>query len=193
MPLPTIPFAMRCAIKGHLGTGPEEVVNVIHVTETTPGDEASVHAALAPAWSDLVSPLITAILHIDNITYTRLDGSASVQFPFESAQPTASGTTAAANVSMCSSWRTALGGRAHRGRSYLGPPTNSFVDNTAPDLWFTSQVTNQTTRGTAFIGVMLDAGFPLGVASYVNSSIEHVTRCVVNPRICTQRKRTNGR
>jgi hypothetical protein len=193
MPLPTIPFAMRCAIKGHLGAGPEEVVNVIHVTETTPGDEAAVHAALAPAWSDLISPLITPILHMDEITYTRLDGSASVTFPWSSPQPTATGPSSAANVSMVSSWRTALGGRAHRGRSYLGPPTNNFVDTAAPDLWFATQVTNQTTRGTAFIAVMLDAGFPLGVASYVNSTIEHVTRCVVNPRICTQRKRTNGR
>jgi hypothetical protein len=93
----------------------------------------------------------------------------------------------------CVSWRTLTAGRSHRGRNYIGPLTVDWVNATAADLITISKRDTMFGAATEFIADLASLGFPLVVASYKLSSAENVSSVVINTKICTQRKRVNGR
>jgi len=193
MPLPTITNTMRCAIRLTAGTTHDEVINVIHLTSPAAEDHAAVDAALQPNWATFVGTLIPNLFSWADVTYTRLDGTASVVLPWTEAQPSATAQSAPMNAAACVSWRTLLAGRSHRGRSYIGPLTATMADAVHPDLLSSTPLAALSAQSSDFIANMSSAGFPLLVASYLTSVATLVTRSVVNPKICSQRKRTNGR
>jgi hypothetical protein len=193
MPLPMIAGVCRCAIRSRTPGVLDEVINVIHVGGASAGDEATIDTILQTEWDTFASPALTANQQFLDVTYTVLDGSASVILPWTAGQPSDSSTALGMNTAVVASWRTSLAGRSHRGRSFLGALGHNSLDSTAPDRVNPTQVTNITTRGGVFIANMSTGTFPLVVASYKLSSARDVTRCVCNPKLCTQRKRVNGR
>ena len=193
MPLPTITDCTRCAIRLTASGTVDEVINVIHVDNGGTGTPADIDAVLGDAWAALIRDFIPTIFTWQDITYTPLDGSSSTVIPWSSSQPDGGATAAPMQAAACVSWRTALSGRSNRGRSYLGPFTASMADATHPDKLSSTPFTSLVTLSSDFIAAMAAGGFPLQVASYKLSSARHVTHSVVNPKVCSQRKRVNGR
>jgi len=193
MPLPHISGVMRCAIRMTATGCLDEVINVVHLHATSSDTESDVDAALEPRWATMTRDRIPTIFTFQDVTLTRLDGSAAVVIPWSHAQPDGGSNTLPMNAAACFSWRTALAGRAHRGRSFIGPMIPSMLDATHPDKIDSSTLSALTTLGNAFIAGLVADGFPLLVASYTHVSADDVTRCVVNPKVCTVRKRVNGR
>jgi hypothetical protein len=169
------------------------VINVIHVNSPLPADETSIDAELEGDWEAFVGNLIPNIFTWQDVTYTRLDGTASVVIPWTAAQPSNSGQSAPMNAAACVGWRTSLAGRSHRGRSYIGPLSANMADATHPDLLSSTPLAALSAQSATFISDMSSGGFPLLVASYKLGVATVVSRAVVNPKICSQRKRTNGR
>ena len=97
------------------------------------------------------------------------------------------------NCCACVSWRSAFAGRRFRGRSYLSPLIGAIFDGTTGDTLDTGQAASLQSAAETFIANMSSDGFSLLVASYTDVSSTAVTRAVVNPKVCTMRKRVNGR
>jgi hypothetical protein len=129
----------------------------------------------------------------DKATVIVLDGSSAVDFPWTGNQPSDSNPPTGMQVAMCVSWRTGFAGRSKRGRSFIGPMSNSAIDGSKPDMLNTAYVTTYGASSNAMIGNFVTDGFELVVASYTLGTAESVQQAIVNPHLCTMRKRVNGR
>jgi hypothetical protein len=193
MPLPMIADTFRCAIVSHISGVLDGVVNVVHIRGDGSQAEDDINGFLQPRWATLISPIVVNDLVNDHVTITKLDGSSSVDFPWTASQPDNTNPSLPMNVALCIGWRTNLAGRSHRGRNYLGPLGNDTVDSATPDLLGSGLASTMDGRGDAMVAGLIADGVALVVASYLNSSAEDVARTKTNPRVCTQRKRVNGK
>lgn len=193
MPLPTIAETLRCAIHLENPAVTDKIINVIHITNGDGVDPSDANSALQDAWAAMAGPAINSDWRWTKVSYTQLDGSATIELPWTSTQPTNATQGMATNVAMCMSWRSAFAGRRFRGRSYLGDLGFNVISGTSPNLIATTQLAAADARGSDFISTMSAAAHSLLVASYVDMSSTNVIREVTNPRVCTMRKRANGR
>jgi hypothetical protein len=194
VPLPIITDTWRCAIELRAPGAFDPVVNVIHINSSAT-DASTFNADLCSDWGTCVSPYIQADWQFQTITYTRLDGSASVVIPWDGGAPQPGDTTHAIglNSAACFSWRTPLGGRSNRGRSFIGPLTIASLSATQPDILQSGPLTAMQSSCDTLITQLVSDSIPLVVASYTLASARQVTAAKVNPKLCTQRRRVNGR
>jgi hypothetical protein len=193
MPLPLITDCIRCSIRWQAPSCTDELINVLHFFNSPADPPGVIDATLQSEWAALVGPVINVDWLGIDVTYTQLNGSASEVIPWTAGNG-ANGTGAVGtNIAMVHSWRTALAGRAHRGRSYVGGLAGAQVDPTKQNVWSASTISSATARQATFITNMVTSGHYLVVASYLHSSFERVTRGVLSPKLGTQRKRANGR
>lgn len=193
MPLPLITDTVRCAIQMSSPGVDDPVVNVIHLFNDEAGSPTDPDSTLQGAWHTFVSQEVQSIFVMDKITYTQLNGSAGIDVAWTGGANTNPSSLFPMNAAICYSWRTLLAGRSHRGRSYIGPTGPNRIDTTHPDQWDPTFLINGTSRGNSFIAAMDSAGFPLQVASYTLADSFPVDHVVVNPKVCTQRRRVNSR
>lgn len=193
MPLPTIPGVTRCAIRMTKAGVRDEIVNVIHLGDTTAATPTDIDDVLEPAWQTMLHSVIPIGWLWQDVTYTKLDGSASQTLIWTQSEPTSTTAPIPTQCAAVLSWRTATSGRSHRGRSYVGPLTQDAVDLVSPDLLVASEAAFLFGAATAFLAQLATGGFPLVVASYTLSTAEDVGSVKVNPKMCTMRKRANGR
>jgi hypothetical protein len=194
VPLPIITDTWRCAIALAAPGTLDPVLNVIHINSSET-DASTFHADLCNDWGTALLGFLQDDWNWTNVTYTRLDGSASVEIPWDSGapQPGAGDHAIGLNSAAVWSWRTPLGGRSNRGRSFIAPITVSAIKAGAPDVLETAPLAAMQAAAEALITALVGDSIPLVVASYKLASARQVTAAKVNPRVCTQRRRVNGR
>lgn len=186
MPLPVISNAYRCAM---IQQGPSGALatTVFHfgaggTTATDVADSIDNALLAGNPWSFVSSLFTSGIIEV-----TALDGvSASVQKPTARLAGTQSGQTlfeAAAVIKFL----TALRGREHRGRIFIGPLTESSVDEGVIDSGTVSGLQSAIEDFTADLEATL--GGSMKVASYKLGSVENVISFLVTPQQRTQRRR----
>lgn len=171
----------------------DKVVNVIHVRESSALTPGEVAASVADRWSTCFKAIIPTLVEWNQTTVTKLNGSAGTDFPWDGDQPTDTSASMPMNAALCMSWRTILSGRSHRGRSYIGPIGANLLDASVPDMIDSTYTTAMVTNGSAMLAGFIADNLELVVASYVLATADGVVNVVPNPRVCTMRKRVNGR
>src|SRR4030095_3336073 len=99
-------------------------------------------------------------------------------------------TPVPSNVAFINTLRTALGGRSHRGRMYIGGLSNESVKTESTQWDLADSVL--ATAGSEFLEqVQTQSGgdIQLGVASYVLETASYVTSVVPREYLGTQRRR----
>lgn len=193
MPLPLIANTVRVAVVMKAPGVTDTVVNVVHLENPSAASIPATDTIFQPIWHTFVEQEVQSIFAVDHVTYTQLDGSASIDMPWTAGAMVNPSELFPMQACIVASWRTALAGRAHRGRTFMGPTGPNRINPAAPNEVEPSSIINIATRGTTLIADLSMAGTNLKVASYVHSTAEPVTRIVVNPLICTQRRRVNGK
>jgi hypothetical protein len=182
----------RCAIQLEAAGVNDHVVNVIHV-KTTTLSLADISASIQDRWPTAFRQFIPTQYAWNQLTITPLNGSASVNFPWTGNQPSSTQASLPMNVACVESWRTGIAGRSHRGRSYIGPIGNNFTDPSIPDRISSTPLAAIDGNAASLITSLASDDCTLVVASYTLSTADEVTNNVTNPKICTVRKRVNGR
>lgn len=198
MPLPTIANVIRAAViikmaNGHRGS------NVLHFEKTAILTYSGAIALLDPillnlytvnqgaglAWKT-IAPAAASLVQFE---YTPLDNSSATTVighnvaGLDANDPLPAGTALVVTV------RTALRGRAHRGRVYTGPYCEDANTAGAPTAPTVAAV--QTQWNWLIATGLPGSGLSFGVASYKNSTYEPATSITVDPRWDTQRRRLN--
>lgn len=198
MPLPTIPDTMRVAVilkmaNGHRGS------NVLHFRKTGvltfPGaitlldpillNLYTVNQGAGLAWKS-IAPANASIVQFE---YTPLDNASATTVIAHNVAGIDANDPLPAGTALVVTVRTALRGRAHRGRVYTGPyceDANTAGAPTAPTV-LAVQTQWQWLISTGLTGT----GVSFGVASYKNETFENATSLTVDPRWDTQRRRLN--
>lgn len=192
MPLPTITDVYRCAIQSGGAGIADSAVNVVHL-KTTTLSLADLNTALQNRWAAAFRQFIPTLWAWDQVSITPLNGSATVNFPWTDDQPSSTQACLPLQVACCVSWRTGIAGRSHRGRSYIGPLGNNFTDPSVPDRISATPFAAIDGNAASLITGLASDDATLVVASYTLATADEVTNNVTNPRICTVRKRVNGR
>jgi hypothetical protein len=194
MPLPIITDTWRAAIELKAPGARDPVINVVHINSAAT-DSATFNADFCDAWATNTAPYLQSDWIWQPITWTKLDGSASVVQVWGSTTAGGGDTTHAIglNSAACWGWRTPVAGRSNRGRSYLGPITVASLSATKPDLLETAPLAAMQASADALVADLITADIPLVVASYTLASARQVTSTKVNPNVCTQRRRVNQR
>jgi hypothetical protein len=203
MTLPIIPGTVRCAVSGLLANG-QTWTNVIHCRYTggasSPGDGdlTALDALLVRLYSG--TPFgsgvgwltrCTPSVSLTKISYVRLDAT-SLGMDIGRTLP---GTGAANNLPPeCApvlTIRTAVRGRAHRGRIYLPAPNSVSIDTGGK---LTTSVANGMTA--QFNGLITALGGPtvapfweIGVASYLLRVFTPSTQATMDLDVDVQRRR----
>lgn len=181
---------IRVQLTGVPGSGPD--YNTFHIIDGSP---AITLAAFTAAVTDIAA-FYTAIksLYPSGVTITigtSCEGLVPpiLVFPVTPVSVTAAvgGGVAAPQVCMIATWRTALAGRAYRGRTYIGPLQASVVNGASPpSTWVT------TLQG-AVTGLLAAAAsssmYDLAVFSRKNNTLDPVQSGVARGYFGTQRRR----
>jgi hypothetical protein len=181
---------IRVQLTGVPGSGPD--YNTFHIID---GSAAITLAAFQAAVTDLTA-FYNAIksLYPSGITITVGSSCEGLVPPVPIFPVTPSTVTsgvgnavAAPQVCMIGTWRTALAGRAYRGRTYIGPLQASVVNGATPSsTWIT------TLQGamTALLAAAASASvYDLAVYSRKNNTLDPVQSGVARGYFGTQRRR----
>lgn len=183
--------AYRCAIQ--MVCGGRDVINVVHVEGSAPGQEAAAAAAVLAAWKVATGPLTQLSNYISMVEVQAMDLSSASGGIYAIADTTTGGiaasqTLATRAASALIKWNGGTRSRSSRGRLYYGPLRESNVQIDGATLE-SAAVTAFGTAFTAFRNSLSAAGFPLQVASRLTSSCTSVTSQTVESTIATQRRR----
>jgi hypothetical protein len=194
MPLPTISNVWRVTINQQLGA--INFCNVIHVIDNGSSDPEDVGDWIVDAWCATGSfrDIQTNKVNYLGIDVLSLDApfGLTVNLTWTNANTTGlqNETPAPSNTAFINTLRTALGGRAHRGRMYIaGLSTESLT--TESTRWDLADSVLNTAGETFRTGIVTISSANLGlcVASYELETAELVTSVVPRAYIGTQRRR----
>jgi len=199
MPLPIIANTIRATAVGHCANG-HKWSNVLHFRKTGALTNAGAIAILDPlllnhytvavaggsGWKQ-VAPTQAGL---ELLEYTPLDGTTATTVVQHTSAGIDGGDPLPASVCLVITLRTALRGRAHRGRVYWGPHTEGQNLLGAPSA---ALVTQFGVQWTTFLTTLTGTGVSLVVASYLPSApgAQDVIACTVDSRWDTQRRRLN--
>jgi hypothetical protein len=189
MPLPIIPNVYRCALVSIATTYvPRTVYNVLHVSQPT-GDETDLGTSLDATLSNAMFTLMSSNYVTQRVEITKLDGtSASVSFPFTS-PPNGGAAGVPVPEAACSvGLKTVARGRSKRGRVFVGPVPEGYIDDGTLDV---ASVAAMQTAWTSFLTALSGRPVPanLVVASYLTATALTVSTINVKPYVATQRRR----
>ena len=178
MPLPIITGVARVAVRGTMPSG-QRWINVCHVRKNAGGafsgaDQAAVQPILVRLWrgtafgsgNDWLSNCNNQ-LTLDDMTYTPLDGSSPSIVQSVNLNGVSAGVSAPSEVAQVLTLRTALRGRAHRGRMYMPAPVVGTYS--AGGVLTGANITNFLTQVVAVQNALIAAGFTIVVASYLGA------------------------
>lgn len=196
MALPVIADVVRCGVEGVMPNG-RHWANVLHFKRSGVGTWATVIAALDPLlyafWNTALSGGSPVKQYMNNawsmqrIRYTPLDGTtATVVIPHVLAGSQA-GDALPSNVALVMSQYTALRGRQHRGRTYIGGFDELFNQTTG--VANPTYVATLNTQAAGLLTSLVGSVVALVVASYKYASSEPVTALTFNGTWDTQRRR----
>lgn len=184
MVAPNLPDLYRVAINGQLGTLP--MTNVVYVFlggETAASIAAMVENDWPGAWNAVQS---------EDFEYTSVEaremvptgmavsvGSSEVgQITSQSVPP---------GTALCVTWSTLLGGRSHRGRSYIPGITVGQIDSTSSQ-WANSGNDLQDAANQWLTNASNDGLVPV-VYSALHQSYQAITSGTIKTQIASQRRR----
>lgn len=194
MALPVITDTIRTAVEGHLPNG-HRWANVLHFRKTGILTFTGAIAILDPILiakyqtdSGGNSALITQ-LHpsagIDDIRYTPLDGASATTVNTHALNGTNATDALGAALAVVITLRTALRGRAHRGRVYWPAGNEAGEDANGLPTW-TGRAAGQWND---LITALAGSGVSLVVASYLHSTAQDVVNCTSRAVWGSQRRR----
>jgi hypothetical protein len=126
--------------------------------------------------------------HITTLNIRRLDGnSAGVDHAVTGTHwQGQNGSSPILQGAVVVSFKTALSGRTHRGRSYIPFIGENVSEN---GTIASGQLSIMQPAWNTFLSAMQSDDYPLGVASCQTDQLTDVTSCVVRPYLKTQRRR----
>jgi hypothetical protein len=198
MPLPTIANVTRCAIRGTMPSG-QRWVNVYHMlfSGSPPPLTADftaltakflrLYTGTAYAGGQKVSQHWPAATTIDDVTYTPLDGVSPSQVQLFGVAGAEAAEALPSEVALCMTLRTALRGRSHRGRIYLGGFTEAL--NTTGGIVAAADLTGITLQMEGFRADLSTVSWQWVVASYLLSTSSPVISITSNNKWDVQRGR----
>jgi hypothetical protein len=190
MPALVIPNVYRVAITA--ASGGQDVVNVIGVRGTAPGQEAAAAAAVKSAWETSATGL--GKLHMTAYvvaTYSAMDLSTTnggISVLTSTMAGTTGGSLATNGACALLKWNGGTRSRTTRGRMYWGPLGEGQIDADGRTLAALTKTALQTACN-AFISSLSGASFPLVVVSRKSSTSTLVSTASVETVIATQRRR----
>jgi hypothetical protein len=198
MALPVIADTLRVSVEGRMPNG-HTWANVLHFRKSGALTFAGAIAVLDPILTPLYSGNAagtpgwrynaSSAASVVQIRYLPLDGVSAFTVIAHAFNGANAGDPLPANVALVITLRTALRGRAHRGRCYWGGFEES--SNTTGGVPTAGVVANVATVWGQLLTNLVASGVSLVVASYLHSSAENVTSLNVDSRWDTQRRRLN--
>lgn len=193
MPLPEITDIWRCSVRWLLDDV-EEAINVLHVRNPTQLPALTVASTLSAALVTNWQPNMCDDTDLVGIDVRPLTASGSTTETLTVG--TASGDVTGINVphqcALVCTWRTGVGGRSNRGRSYVpGLPTSALAGGDSSH-WSAGQVNAWQADMEAFIAELDGNDLHLSVASYTNATARDVTEPLVRQSVFTQRRRVGS-
>ena len=194
MPQPTIADVWRVTINQQLGA--INYCNVIHVIDNGSSSAVNVGNWIVDAWCATGSLRDIQTNKVDYLGVDVLSLNApfglTVNLPWTNANTTGlqNETPVPSNVSFINTLRTALGGRAHRGRMYIAGLSNESLSTESTRWNLADSVLN--TAGETFrteIITQSSTNIALAVASYELETAELCTSVVPRAYLGTQRRR----
>ena len=194
MALPVIDHVYRCTVNQTSGAFP--MANVFHVFNSSDPDPLDVAAAVGQAWADsgnIAAVQDTGVLYTTSDVIPLDGATASASWNFSlggNINGDHTGGPVPPQVAMTISIQTALRGRSHRGRLYLGGLSDPYFDESTLQ-WSDDAVSETQTHWDNFISD-LAGGSPnlfFGVASYVLADFNIMTSSNTNHALGTQRMR----
>lgn len=199
MPLPIITDVCRVAVRGVAPSG-QPMVNVLHFRNNT----GSTMAAAQTAFHALLTTLYAApagafggngwannahtSARIVDALYTPLDGTSASVVKTLTMVGTSAADAMPSDSAIVFTHRTALRGRAHRGRTYWGGFTETL--NTSSGRVDTTPLAAFVTHWNGFLTALVAPLIPLQVASYVNATTESVLTVDANDKWDRQKRRS---
>jgi len=203
MPLPVIPNMVQVAIT--YGPAAWFCTNVLNC-DTAEDDLQVIAAAVADGWylENSIATLQSNDVDLIQVAVTPFDGAsgATVFSPAEIGNEGSTGVVASAPVSPqvagVITWRTGLGGRSFRGRSYVGGFGQLAVDEVTGTVATGSQDEWSAAPGVFMGAIGTFAGIELVVLSLIEDGVEResplanvVTSYVSRNAMRTQRRRAS--
>lgn len=196
MPLPVIADTIRASQEGLTSNG-LPWANVMHFRKTGALSYPAAIAILDPIWLAIwntasgggtaLRAFLPTTASLQAFRYTPLDGSTASTVNTHVVAGTDAGDPLPASTCLVATLRTALRGRANRGRVYFGPMTELSNTNGRPTAGTVSGLSLQM---NALITNLTGSGVSLVVASYLPPGVaNNVTVISVNGRWDTQRRR----
>lgn len=199
MPLPVIADVIRVAVEGR-ATNNHQWANILHFRKSGALSFPAAIAVLDPAllsqytvnsgaglaWKNAAPTTAT----LTQFVYTPLDGVSASTVITHAVAGVSGGDPLPASVCLVATLRTALRGRAHRGRVYCGPFDETFNLAGVPVAALVADLALQWDR---FITIdLVGSGVSLGVASYKTTIFTDCVHATVDSRWDTQRRRLNA-
>jgi len=197
MPLPVIADTIRTSVEGVTNQG-HHWANVLHFRKTGAITFAAAIAILDPLLLNQYTvnngaglnmrTFLPTTASLQLFRYTPLDGASAstvinhVLAGLDAAEPMAP------SLAVVVTLRTALRGRSHRGRAYIGPFTES---QNASGSVNPALATGFALQWNNFITTLAGSGVSLVVASYLHGTAENVTTISCDTKWDTQRRRLN--
>ena len=172
--------------------GGHEIVNVVGMQGSGPGQEAAAAAALQVAWESSGKP-ISRLPYEYTLTGYEVTDLSSTSGGIATISSTTAGGLTAVDVSTRAAcalvkWNGGSRDRSTRGRMYFGPLSEDQIASDGATIP-TTPLGDLTTAFTQFVNSLASAGFPLGVISRKYSKITLVGSFSVEPLVATQRRR----
>lgn len=131
--MPFVPVLNTALIEVRMGLDGQKVENTLYVEQDIPWTSELLNVAATTTidwWIANYAPIVSDLVDLREVTVTDLTSATSgqVSVPAVDASGGFAGGSAPSNVSFCVSFRTALRGRAFRGRNYIvGVPLAQLV------------------------------------------------------------------
>jgi hypothetical protein len=159
--------------------------------ESLETDATAIATLVGESWDANVMPQITSdVRHVDTIA-TPLDGVSAGAIVDSEAVGTDGNPSVPDQVALIVTLRTALAGRAFRGRIYVPGMSNQDVD-ADPSQWKTGPVSDMQGAMEAFKSDLATGDATWGVLSRSQSAMTPITAVSVRRYITTQRRRLRG-
>jgi hypothetical protein len=196
MPLPTIADTWRVTVNWTIGSIP--CCNVMHFLDQGSSDPEDVADWVGDAWCDTGSfrDIQTNKVNYDSIDVISLDAPFGLTFNFPWPNANVTGlqneTPVASNVAFINTVRTALGGRSHRGRIYVGGLSNESLKTESTEWDLNDSVLDSA--GETFRESVItksSTNLSLAVASYTLETATVATSVQGRSYLGTMRRRAS--
>lgn len=196
MPLPVITDTMRCSIEGTLPNG-HQWAQVWHHRKSGAITFTAAIAILDPLlfafWNAnlgagfSMKSLQTTQMSMSQIRYTPLDGTSATSVITHALAGTHASDPLPMQVALVATFRTAVRGRSHRGRTYF--PGWCEDEQTSGQGPTAANVTSVKDQFAGYLTSLVGSGVSLVVASYKLGTATDVANVTVDGRWDTQRRR----